>query len=88
MNNYSTEIVLERPVAYGASVEMRVSTSVNQKYGILSASSCAASLQLRQSFDMTPTEMLLLADQLTAVALQIEARTTQRELPATILEAV
>lgn len=39
------------------------------------------------TYVMTPTEMLLLADQLTAVALQIEARTTQRELPSTILEA-
>ena len=51
----------------------------------ISAYGPASSNQL--GVTMTPTEMLLLADQLTAVALQIEARTAQRELQPTILEA-
>ena len=40
------------------------------------------------TYVMTPTEMLLLADQLTTAALQIEARTAQRALQPTVLEAV
>lgn len=87
MNHHPIEIVLARPMTYGAVVEMSVHMSTDKRGASLSVRSCMASAQLRQSFDLTPTEMLLLADQLTAVALQIEARTTQRELPSTILEA-
>ena len=84
---FSPRITLSRAEQHGTTVEMGIDCRAGDAHASLSASSYAIGAQHRVSLDMTPTEMLLLADQLTAVALQIEARTTQRELPATILEA-
>lgn len=84
---FSPRITLARAGQHGTTVEVGIDCRYGDAHASLCASSYAVGAQHRVSLDMTPTEMLLLADQLTAMALQIEARTTQRELPSTILEA-
>lgn len=85
---FSPRITLARAGQHGTTVEVGIDCRYGDAHASLCASSYAIGAQHRVSIDMTPTEMLLLADQLTTAALQIEARTAQRALQPTVLEAV